>query len=272
MPDQVLCHGDASPENSIITLRNITVRRNGRPILDEVSLDIASGQHTAIIGANGAGKSTLVQIMSEEIHPIWQPQSSRLLFGRDHWNVLELRKRMGIVSQSLQYLCNTTYCARDIVLSGFFSSIGLDFHHQVTPAMQERARVVLVEQGVLHLAGKSMRTLSSGEARRVLLARACVHNPQVMLLDEAVSNLDLPAKRNYREALEAFHREGKTLVLVTHDLSEIIAPIGRVIILKEGKVLADGPKREVLTEEILGEAYGTTVFLSERDGRFSAWC
>jgi iron complex transport system ATP-binding protein len=256
----------------IISLKGITVRRAGRPILDSVSLDIFAGEHVAIIGANGAGKSTLVQVMSEEVHPIWSPDSKRILFGQDRWKVLELRKRMGIVSAALQFLCTTSYPVRHIVLSGFFSSIGLDFHHQVTADMVEAANRYLDEQGVLHLAEKSMRTLSSGEARRVLLARAMVHDPEVMLLDEAVSNLDLPAKRSYRGALESFAREGRTVVLVTHDLSEIIGEIGRVVVLKHGHILADGPKREILNEELLSDAYGTRVFLSEREGRFNAWC
>ncbi|MGE0073955.1 MAG: ABC transporter ATP-binding protein [Sphaerochaetaceae bacterium] len=256
----------------IISLKNITVRRAGRPILDSVSLDIFAGEHVAIIGANGAGKSTLVQVMSEEVHPIWSPDSQRILFGQDRWKVLELRKRMGIVSAALQFLCTTSYPVRHIVLSGFFSSIGLDFHHQVTANMVEAANRYLDEQGVLHLAEKSMRTLSSGEARRVLLARAMVHDPEVMLLDEAVSNLDLPAKRSYRDALESFARVGRTVILVTHDLSEIIGEIGRVVVLKQGQILADGPKREILDEELLSDAYGTRVFLSEREGRFNAWC
>jgi len=256
----------------IISLKNITVRRAGRPILDSVSLDIFAGEHVAIIGANGAGKSTLVQVMSEEVHPIWSPDSQRILFGQDRWKVLELRKRMGIVSAALQFLCTTSYPVRHIVLSGFFSSIGLDFHHQVTADMVEAANRYLDEQGVLHLAEKSMRTLSSGEARRVLLARAMVHDPEVMLLDEAVSNLDLPAKRSYRDALESFARAGRTVILVTHDLSEIIGEIGRVVVLKHGQILADGPKREILNEKLLSDAYGTRVFLSEREGRFNAWC
>lgn len=256
----------------VVSLRNITVRRSGRPILDSLSLDIYANEHVAIIGANGAGKSTLVQVMSEEVHPLWAPDSRRLLFGKERWRVLELRKRMGIVSQSLQYMCNTTFPVRHIVLSGFFSSIGLDFHHQVTEEMEFLANQRLVEQGIAHLADKPMRTLSSGEARRALLARAVVHDPAVMLLDEAVSNLDLPAKRMYRDSLEAFAEEGRTLILVTHDLSEIIADIGRVVAIKEGRIIADGPKREILTEDILGEVYGTRVFVSEREGRFNAWC
>ena len=256
----------------IIQLQQITVRRAGRPILKDISLSIRDREHVAIIGANGAGKSTLVQVMSEEIHPIWSPESQRLLFGRSRWQVLELRKRMGIVSQSLQYLCNTTYPVLHIVLSGFFSSIGLDFHHQVTPLMRESALQALSDQGIVHLSGKPMRTLSSGEARRALLARAVVHDPAVMLLDEAVSNLDMPSRSLYRQSLQQFAREGRTLILVTHDLSEIIEEIDRVVVLKQGSILADGPKREVLTEDMLSEAYGTQVFLSERQGRFTAWC
>ncbi|MDX9940098.1 MAG: ATP-binding cassette domain-containing protein [Sphaerochaetaceae bacterium] len=256
----------------IISLQNITVRRAGRVTLDAVSLDIRAGEHVAIIGANGAGKSTLVQVMSEEVHPLWSPDSHRILFGSSRWQVLELRKRMGIVSAALQYLCTTSYPARHIVLSGYFSSIGLDFHHQVTEAMEEAAGKCLLQQGVLHLAEKPMRSLSSGEARRVLLARATVHDPQVMLLDEAVSNLDLPAKKSYRESLERFAHEGRTIILVTHDLSEIIGEIGRVVVLKQGRIIADGPKRDVLSEDLLSEAYGTRIFLSEREGRFNAWC
>lgn len=256
----------------IVSLRNITVRRSGKPIINSLSLDIFPHEHVAIIGANGAGKSTLVQVMSEEVHPLWAPDSKRLLFGQERWRVLELRKRMGIVSQSLQYMCNTTFTVRHIVLSGFFSSIGLDFHHQVTDDMVGKADRCLKDQGVLHLAQKSMRTLSSGEARRVLLARAVVHDPEVMLLDEAVSNLDLPAKRMYRDSLEGFIRDKRTLILVTHDLSEIIEAIGRVVVMKDGQIIADGSKEEVLTEEILSNAYGTRVFVSEREGRFNAWC
>ncbi len=175
----------------IIKLRNITVRRSNRPILNNVNLDLFKDEHVAIIGSNGAGKSTLVQIISQEVHPLYSPTSERLIFGKERWHVLELRKKMGIVSAALQYLCTTSYPVQHIVLSGFFSSIGLDFHHQITGEMINQADQRLEEQGVLHLGQKPMRTLSSGEARRVLLARATVHNPTLMLLDEAVSNLDM---------------------------------------------------------------------------------
>jgi len=256
----------------IIELRNVAVRRNGRVILDIEALDIQAGAHVAIIGPNGAGKSTLVQVLAQEVHPLWNPLLRCRLFGRDRWNVFELRSRMGIVSESMQQLCDTNHPACDIVVSALLSSIGLDFHHQVTDSMRQMALDALQEQGVLHLAHKPMRSLSSGEARRVLLARAAILDPEVLLLDEAVSNLDFPAKQAFRSALHDFHAKGKTLVLVTHDLSDIIEEIDRVVVLSQGKILADGKKAEVLTETVLSDAYGTRVFVSEREGRFTAWC
>ncbi len=258
--------------NTIIDIRHATVRRQGSNILDDISLSVESGQHVAIIGPNGAGKSTLAQVICEEIHPLWREDYCRLLFGKDHWQVLELRKRMGVVSLALQYLCNSTYTARETAVSGFFSSIGLDFHHTVTPQQWERTQQVMEELGVWHLRDKRMNQLSSGEARRVLLARACVHDPQVMLLDEAVSNLDFPSRRQYRHSLEQFADSGKTIVLVTHELSEIIPQIKRVVVMQHGKIFADGPKEQILNEQLLSQAYGTPVFVDEREGLYTAWC
>lgn len=256
----------------IVEIKHATVRRNGVNILDDVSLTIEQGTHVAIIGPNGAGKSTLVQVISEEIHPLWSPELSRRLFGKDHWQIMELRKHMGIVSLSLQYLCNSTYLAKEIAMSGFFSSIGLDFHHQVTPQQEQRVQEVMEELDAWHLRDKQMNRLSSGEARRVLLARACVHNPSVMLLDEAVSNLDFPARRQYRSSLESFDKAGKTIILVTHELSEIIPAIDRVIVMSDGKIVADGPKKKIMDEKLLSEVYGTKVFIDEREGLYTAWC
>jgi iron complex transport system ATP-binding protein len=256
----------------IIELSHATVRRAGNNILDDISFSVKEGEHVAIIGPNGAGKSTLVQVISEEIHPLYNPLAKRMLFGKDHWEVLELRKKLGIVSQSLQILCNSTYSSWEITASGFFSSIGLDFHHQVTETQALRIEESLRFFDAWKLKDKQMNRLSSGEARRVLLARACVHDPQVMLLDEAVSNLDFPSRHQYREELKLLNKAGKTIILATHELSEIIPEIERVIVMKSGKIILDGPKTEIMREEILSDIYGTKVFVDQREGLFTAWC
>ena len=256
----------------IIELEHATVKRQGINILDDVSLQVHQGEHVAIIGPNGAGKSTLVQVISEEIHPLYNPLSKRILFGQQRWQVLELRKKLGIVSQSLQYLCNSTYKAWEITASGFFSSIGLDFHHQITQEQLTKVQKTMMDFDVWKLKDKQMNRISSGEARRILLCRASVHNPQVMLLDEAVSNLDFPARHQYRRSLEQLDEEGKTLILATHELSEIIPAIQRIVVMNQGRIVADGPKQAIMKEEILSTIYGTKVFVDEREGLFTAWC
>lgn len=153
----------------------------------------------------------------------------------------------GIVSQAIQYLCNSTYQAWEIAISGFFSSIGLDFHHQITQEQIKIVEEVMHRYGVWHLKDKQMNRLSSGEARRILLCRASVHDPEVMLLDEAVSNLDFPPSRHqYRETLESLDQAGKTIILATHELSEIIPAIKRIVVMKEGgKIVADGGDKKI---------------------------
>ncbi len=257
---------------SVIELKHIEVRRGGRKILDDIALTVGEGESVAIIGANGAGKSTLVDIMCEKTHPIYNPMSVRLLFSQKNWNILELQKRMGIVSQSLLYLVTTNYHVQEVVLSGFFSSIGIDFHHHVEPWMLTRVEEILEEFHLIPLRDRLVGTLSAGERAKVLLARALVHDPSLMLLDEGNANLDLPSKRDYIGHLMRCMEQGKSLIIVTHDISHIVPGIERVIVLKNGKILADGPKREVLREKVLSEAYGTEVYVSERDGRFTAWC
>lgn len=258
--------------NPIIELEHITVKRDERPILDSVSLTVNKSESIAIIGSNGAGKSTLVGVMSNLIHPIYTHESKCLLFGKSNWNVMELNKKIGIVSQTLQYMCNSTYIVEEIVVSGFFSSIGIDFHHKVTQEMKTRVDEVLNEYRMEHLRDKKMNSLSSGEARKVLLMRASVHDPSVMLLDEVTTNLDLVSKKEYLFHLKQYANNGKTIILVTHDISQIVEEIGRVVVLKNGKIFADGNKEEILNESLLSEAYSTKVFVSKREGRFNAWC
>ena len=256
---------------TLIELRHATVQRLGQRILDDVSLTVKRNEHVAIIGPNGAGKSTLVQTLSMEVHPLHTPDFKRILFGKSRWQILELRKHLGIVSASLQHVCTSTYKVWEIVVSGFFSSIGLDFHHLVEESHLKRAKEVMNTYGILPLWEKQMNRLSSGEARRVLLARAAVHEPEVMLLDEAGASLDFPSRHTYRKSLEQLDREGKTIILATHELSEIIPAIGRVVVMKNGAIVADGPKEKIFNEALLREVYEAPIYLDYRDGLYSVW-
>ncbi len=256
----------------MIHLKHITVRRQGKDILDDLSLDIEQGKHVAIIGPNGSGKSTLVQVLTREMHPLHREDREMTIFGKSRWNVFQLRKKIGMVSDKLADLCNSTYPASDIVISGYFSSIGITFNHQVTEPMIEQSRELMEFMGVAPLWDRQMNRLSSGEARRVLIARALVHDPSTLILDEPVSNLDLKTQKQFKEQIRTIARGGKNIILVTHDLAEIIPEIDHVIILKDGKVFAAGKKEELLTKELLSEVYETDIYVDHQDGWYKAWC
>jgi iron complex transport system ATP-binding protein len=255
----------------LIEYRNVTVNRGQRIALERVSLSIGRGENVAILGPNGSGKSTLIKTITRECYPRLSPDSSLRILGRDTWNIFELRSLLGIVSSDLVSACLGPYTAREIVLSGFFSSIGLWPHHRVQPSMEAKAAEAMELLEVAHLAERAMTEVSPGEARRVVIARALVHEPMALVLDEPTASLDLHATYELRRILRRVAAAGTGIVMVTHHLDDIIPEIGRVILLKEGRVFADGPKDEILTVERLEGLFGTRFELVRRDGYYHLW-
>jgi len=239
--------------------------------LRDVSLRIGVGEHVAILGPNGCGKSTLIKTITRECYPLVRENSSVRILGRDRWNVFELRKMLGIVSSDLMASCTRDATGRDIALSGFFSSIGIWPHQEVTAAMHEKAEQALAMLAVSHLADRFTDEMSSGEARRVLLARALVHDPHALILDEPSTALDLFAQHELRLIFRKLAQAGIGLVMVTHHLSDLIPEIGRVVLIDRGRIVADGPKREVLTAPRLSQLFGLPLDLTERDGYYNLW-
>ena len=255
----------------LIEFERVTVMRGSTVALDDISLKIGPGEHIAIIGPNGCGKSTFIKVITRECYPLARDGSSLNILGHDHWNVFELRSLLGIVSSDLMTYCTRDVTGADLVLSGFFSSIGLWPHHHVTSDMRERAERALEQLEVPHLASRYTDEMSSGEGRRVLLARALVHDPRALILDEPSTALDLFAQHELRETLRKLARSGIGIVMVTHHLSDLIPEIERVILMRSGRVLADGPKREILTGDRLSELFGLPVDLAERAGYYNLW-
>jgi iron complex transport system ATP-binding protein len=255
----------------LLELKNVNVIRSGKKILNSVSLSIEQGEHVAIIGPNGSGKSSLIKTFTKEYHPLASADGLVLnIMGKGTWNVFELRKLLGIVSGDLQQ----TYCRQvsvlDVVLSGFFSSIGIYYNHEVTPEMETRAREVLEFLEISHLAARLMSELSSGEARRALIGRALAHDPQALILDEPTTSLDLKALHDFRESVRKIADSGKSVILVTHALEDIIPEINRVILIKEGKIFRDGKKEEILTDSNLSELFSLPVEVLEKGDYYQA--
>lgn len=253
---------------SIVDFRQLDVLRGGRPALRGLNLQISLGEHVAIIGPNGSGKSTLIHVITREIYPEANPATVCRLFGAGRWNVFELRDRLGIVSNDLAAAFARRMTGLEVVLSGFFSSIGLWPANAVTSTMELQARRALELLEAQHLADRSVTEVSSGEARRLLIARALVHNPAALLLDEPTNSLDFRAAHEFREAVSSLARAGRTILLVTHAVADVIPEIGRVVLLKAGRISQDGPKEQVLTSEHLSALFELPLRVEERNGRF----
>src|SRR6266481_6373204 len=254
--------------SSLLSLAHVTVMRGERAALEDISLEIASGEHVCILGPNGCGKSTLIKTITRECYPLAREGSSISIMERERWDIFELRSKLGIVSPDLLASCTTDATGRDVVLSGFFSSTRIFPHHHPDPKHLARAEETLTRLGIAHLADRAVAEMSSGEAKRTLIARALVHNPQTLVFDEPGNALDIGAQLQLRDTMRDLAKSGLGILLVTHHVSEIIPEIERVVLLREGRVLADGPKSSVLVEEHLSNLFGAAVRLGRHDGYF----
>jgi iron complex transport system ATP-binding protein len=252
----------------LIEFENVHISRGGNPALRGITLSIQPGEHAAILGPNGSGKSTLIKAITRECYPLPEPGSRMRIFGRETWNVFDLRALLGIVTNDLADRCVQPYTVEETVLSGFFSSIGTWPNHEVTPAMIERAGELMDLLEIRGLAGRLMTEMSSGEVRRAVIARALVHSPKAILLDEPANSLDIRSQFELRDAVRRLASQGIGLLVVTHHLPDIVPEIDRVICLRDGEVWLDGPKESILTPETLSALFGAEVHVDRRGGYY----
>jgi iron complex transport system ATP-binding protein len=193
------------------------------------------------------------------------------ILDRKNWNVFELRSLLGIVSNDLMSSCTGDASGLDVVLSGFFSSTRIFPNHSFDLRQKKMAEAALNDLGVSHLAERSVDEMSSGEAKRVLIARALVHKPRALLFDEPCNSLDILAQRSLRETMRSLARSGIGIILVTHELPDIVPEIERVVLMANGRIVADGRKEEVLQGERLSNVFGLKVELTQHDGYYHIW-
>ena len=247
----------------LIELDRASVVRGQVRVLHELSLRIDPGQHTALLGANGCGKSTLIKLLTRELYPLARadgPAPVRLL-GQARWQVDRLRSQLGIVTgdfgANLAGMPELT--VEDAVLSGLFASFVLPPFREIDAGMRQRAAEALERAHALPLRRRLYAELSTGEARRVLIARALVNRPQALLLDEPGTGLDPVARGRLLAMLRELARAGTTLVLVTHHIEEIVPEIERVIVLRQGRIFADGSRADMLDSALLSAAFDGPV-------------
>jgi len=261
----------ARSEAPLLDLQKVRVMRGEKIVLDDFTLRVQVAEHVAVLGPNGCGKSTLIKTITRECYPVVRAGSSMTILGQKSWNVFELRSLLGIVSNDLMSSCTGDASGLDVVLSGFFSSTRIFPNHTIDPQHRELAEAALAELGVSHLSERAVEEMSSGEAKRVLIARAIVHKPRALLFDEPCNSLDISAQHGLRETMRSLANSGIGIILVTHELPDVVPEIERVVLMSNGRIVADGGKEQILEAETLGKLFGLNVELARRHGYYNIW-
>ena len=252
---------------TILSVSGLRMERDGTVILQDVHWRVERGQHWVILGANGSGKTSLLSALTGYLMPT-AGEISVLgqTYGRSDWR--ELRQQIGLVSSSIRQLMADDEAALATVASGKYAMI--DFWGRITRAEQARARQLLRQVECEYLAGRAWRVLSQGERQRVLIGRALMARPRVLLLDEPCAGLDPAARESFLQFLQRLggRKHSPTLILVTHHVEEIMPVFSHLLLLKAGRVLASGGKRATLTSENLTAAFQAPMQLSNAGGRY----
>ena len=255
---------------NIIDLQNITVFQGRNKVLDNFSLTIDESQSTVILGPNGSGKTTLLKLLNRELYIVEAPKSSLKIFEKDKWNVDDLRSNLGVVSQHLQHGYSESAIGLYVVLSGFYSSDGIWQHQKFEDEKLNRAQEVMDLLSISDLKDRAFSSMSTGEQRKFLLARSLVNDPAVLVFDEPTSGLDMSSCFQYLEIIRELISMGKKVVLVTHHVHEIPPEVTRVILLKEGEIIDDGNKDEILTNANLTNLFDWPIKVIKENGYYQA--
>ncbi|MDH3351653.1 MAG: ATP-binding cassette domain-containing protein [Gammaproteobacteria bacterium] len=260
-------------EPPLIEIHNATIWRGTTRVFQNLSLSIAQHERVAILGPNGSGKTTLLKTINRELYPVVAEDSWIRILGRDQWNVWDLRKHIGLISHDLHDRYTPTTTALEVVVSGFFSSIGVHgvLAQRISKQQVAKAQNILDLLGIGALGHTSLNAMSTGQQRRCLLGRALVHEPQTLILDEPAAGLDFAASFDYLQRIRNLSNSGHNIVLVTHHLNEIPPEVERVVVLKGGEVVADGDKAAVLSGEFLSSVYETHIRVAQLDGYYLAY-
>lgn len=260
-----------SLQTPYLDIHNARVFQGQTQVFDGLSLQFFKGEHSCILGPNGAGKTTLLKLLTRELYPVVRPRSFVKIYGSETAILWELRQKIGFVSQDLQNRYDAHVKGRDVVLSGLFGSIGMHGHFNVTEEQQLLVDSTLEQHRLSHLQDRRFWHLSTGQQRRFLLARATIHKPEILILDEPTNGLDLKAAHALLAELRDLCQQGTTLLLVTHHIHEIIPEIARVVILKDGSVAHDGSKDSTLTDDLLSQAFDTPLHVQQFHNFYQAF-
>jgi len=256
--------------NYAVEFENISFVRNGVRILDNVSLNIGTGESVAVIGPNGSGKTSLIKLLKGDIRPYFDElvRTKCKMFGEERWNIFDLRKRMGVVSTELQSRFKDNVSVGAVILSGFFRTTDIYKDHQITDDMINASENAAERAGICDKLARETGKLSLGEMRRTLIARALVPGPSMLLLDEPMTGLDIVVKNEFKKMFDSLIKNGTGIIMITHDLEDIPSGIERIIMMKDGKIFADGNKKELLNDRMISDLFSSSITVTSDNGTY----
>lgn len=256
---------------ALFSIHDADVVRAGKTILHVEDFSLAEGEHVALLGPNGAGKSTFIQLLTREVFPLYRDEPPVRFRGQARPLLGDIKSALGIVSSTMHEQVRVHLPAIEVVCGGLFGTLGLPMHREVAEAEFARAREALDRLHIEALADRDIMTLSTGQVRRVLVARELVRDPSVLVFDEPCTGLDPQGMYHLRETMRTLAAEGRSIILVTHYPEDIIPAIDRVLLVKDSRVFADGPKRELLCDEVMSDLFDVPLTVSEHDGWYSLY-
>ena len=253
-----------------VEMENVSLVRGSARILDNISIRIRAGESVAVIGPNGSGKTSLMKILKGDARPYYDESSNTVcrLFGKERWNIFDLRKKMGVVSTDLQSRFDPSVSVGAVILSGFFRTTDVYKDHRITDGMINAAEDAAERAGISDKLTRDIGKLSLGEMRRTLIARALAPRPEMLLLDEPMTGLDVVIGSRFRDMLDSLIEDGTGIVMITHDLNDIPRNIGRVIMMKDGKIFGDGKKDDMLTSDNVSSLFSHPIKVTEENGTY----
>lgn len=261
--------GEKNDATPLFQIHDASVVRGGKTILHVADFTLSEGEHVALLGPNGAGKSTFIQLLTREVFPLWREDPPVRFRGAARPRLADIKRALGIVSSTMHDQVRVHLPVIDIVVGGLFGTLGVPLRGEVGERDRALALSALDRLGIAGLAGRDVMTLSTGQVRRVLVARELVRDPQVLIFDEPCTGLDPEGMYHVRKTMGTLAAEGRSVVLVTHYPEDIVPAIERVMLIRDAEVFADGPKREVLTSGVMSDLFGVPLVVGEDEGWYS---
>ena len=248
------------------SFKNIDVCINQKKILSDININLNYGENTVILGPNGSGKSTFLKVLNRSIYPIVSRKSSFKLFNNENINIWELRKKVGFLFKEMEDRVNSCVSLYDLIASGFSGTFNSRASQFISIKNKDKIESLVNEWELNHIVNNKFQSLSDGQKRRALLARALVYQPNLLVLDEPFCNLDIKSNFILNKNLSNLIDKSVNILYVTHSLESILPTTNRVILIKNGKIINDGNPNQIMKSKILSNLFQISIDLTYEEG------